>query len=120
MTEPDEIFLEKEAAQIEAELGEEHLVRMLQCLTSNSPEASRGLVELHTQCRNVVSKRPPIKTETEKPKQRRTPSQGATRMANNQAVASRTQKVRTEKPRIMITKRTHTLVPHNVQKNIAA
>ncbi|VDM58740.1 unnamed protein product [Angiostrongylus costaricensis] len=63
----------KEVEQIEAELGEDHLVRMLQYLTSDSQEASQGLIELHTQCQEVMSKYPSTKTQDEK---RKTDSQG--------------------------------------------
>uniref|UniRef100_A0A0K0DKK9 GAT domain-containing protein n=1 Tax=Angiostrongylus cantonensis TaxID=6313 RepID=A0A0K0DKK9_ANGCA len=64
----ESLKFEKEVEQIEAELGEDHLVRMLQYLTSDSHEASQGLIELHTQCREVISKYPPTKTRDEKKK----------------------------------------------------
>ncbi|KAK5973277.1 hypothetical protein GCK32_017937 [Trichostrongylus colubriformis] len=119
MTENKDIKLEKEAAQIEEELGEDHLVRMLQCLTSSSPEALQGLVKLHTECREIISKKPPIKTVTRMPKQSRTLSRETNGHMNTKVLTSSVQKSKAEKPRIMMTKRPHVLVPHNVQKNIA-
>ncbi|ETN82078.1 hypothetical protein NECAME_08177 [Necator americanus] len=78
MSAADELKFEKEVDQIEAELGDDYLVRLLQCLTSSSPEANRGLLELHSECQNVVSKYPPMRTDDEKPK-KRTQSQGTMR-----------------------------------------
>ncbi|KAL6736228.1 hypothetical protein Aduo_006606 [Ancylostoma duodenale] len=115
----DEIKFEREVDKIEAELGEDHLVRMLQYLTSSSPEASQGLLELHSECRNVISKYPPIKAEEEKPK-KRTQSQGTMKREDSNPAPSRQHRVQTEKPRIMLTKRTHSLMPLNSQRNIAA
>lgn len=57
MSADEELKFEREVEQIEAELGDDHLVRMLQYLTSNSPDASQGLVELHSQVGAVPFKR---------------------------------------------------------------
>ncbi|KAJ1346140.1 hypothetical protein KIN20_000847 [Parelaphostrongylus tenuis] len=64
---------ENDVEQIEAKLGDEHVVRMLKYLTSDSPEASQGLMELHLQCQEVISKFPPVNFRDEKKK---TESQG--------------------------------------------
>ncbi|KAK6027045.1 hypothetical protein OSTOST_06933 [Ostertagia ostertagi] len=72
MAESEDKSLEKEAEQIEAELGEDHL------------------------CKEVISRRPPIKQEVEGPRQKRTSSQGTTERANGKVIASRPPKVRTE------------------------
>ncbi|VDO48001.1 unnamed protein product [Haemonchus placei] len=138
MAESEEKNLEKEAEQIEAELGEDHLVHLLQCLTSNSPDASQRLLELHSECRNVISKKPPIKSKTVKLEQKQTISQGPTKAVSSKTMASRTQKVQPVvrlpnfltylplpklmfgKPRIMMTKQAHSLVPRDTHRNIAA
>ncbi|XGW08971.1 hypothetical protein V3C99_011354 [Haemonchus contortus] len=120
MAESEEKNLEKEAEQIEAELGEDHLVHLLQCLTSNSPDASKRLLELHSECRNVISKKPPIKPKAVKPEHKQPISHGSTKAVASKTMASRTQKVQPVKPRIMMTKQTHSLVPRDTHRNIAA
>ncbi|CAJ0605332.1 unnamed protein product [Cylicocyclus nassatus] len=114
----DEIKFEKEVDRIEAELGDDHLVRMLQYLTSSSPEASQGLLDLHSECRNVISKLPPMKSDMDSTK-KRTQSQGT--INNRQRTVPlppRPSRVKTEKPRIMLTKRTNS-IPANTKKSIA-
>ncbi|CAJ0605351.1 unnamed protein product [Cylicocyclus nassatus] len=112
----DEIKFEKEVDRIEAELGDDHLVRMLRYLTTSSPDASQGLLDLHFECRNVLSKLPPMKGEADNAKKR---TQGTINNRQSTVPAPpRPNRVKTEKPRIMLTKRTNS-IPMNTQKNIA-
>ncbi|VDL73643.1 unnamed protein product [Nippostrongylus brasiliensis] len=120
MTAEEELRFQKEIDQIEAELGDDHLVEMLQCLTSNSPEATEGLVKLHTQCTKVISKYPPMAAHKDKPGQKRTQSQGFLKCDESTLTMVRAHKVQTEKPRIMMTKRTNSMVPLKIHNNVAA
>ncbi|KAK6737891.1 hypothetical protein RB195_020160 [Necator americanus] len=61
MSAADELKFEKEVDQIEAELGDDYLVRLLQCLTSSSPEANRGLLELHSELFLIVFEKSQIR-----------------------------------------------------------
>uniref|UniRef100_A0A1I7WPB9 Transposase n=1 Tax=Heterorhabditis bacteriophora TaxID=37862 RepID=A0A1I7WPB9_HETBA len=45
----DELLAEKDFDRIDAELGEDHLLRMIRCLVADSPAAMEGLYQLHNQ-----------------------------------------------------------------------
>ncbi|KJH47305.1 hypothetical protein DICVIV_06606 [Dictyocaulus viviparus] len=103
------LAFERDVEQIEAELGDDHLIRMLQCLMSNSSEADQGLIELHLQCQNVISKYPPLKSYNEELKQR-TKSQRSSNHNDEESTRARIRKLQSEKSRI-ITKNTHSWIP---------